>query len=54
MNSVYWGLWDDIDYSKIEFNGKKYNVNDLNKALIIERDEAVLKEFKNRAFTKKL
>lgn len=54
VNSVYWGLWDDIDYSKIEFNGKKYNVNDLNKALIIEkRDEAVLKEFKNRAFTKK-
>ena len=46
---TYIGLKDDIDYSKIRYDGKKYNVNDLDKYLIIEkRNEAILKEYVDR------
>ncbi|MBN1225056.1 MAG: DEAD/DEAH box helicase family protein, partial [Candidatus Aminicenantes bacterium] len=46
----YYGLKDDIDYSKIRYNGKKYNVQDLDKYLIIEkRNAAVLEEYLEKA-----
>jgi len=39
----YYGVFDDIDYSKIVHNGMAYNVKDLERALIIpERDEAII------------
>lgn len=42
----YFGFKDDIDYSNIRWNGFKYNVQDLNKALMIEkRDKAILEKF---------
>ncbi len=43
----YYGFKDNIDYSKIYFNGFKYDVNDLNKLLMIkDRDKAVIDKFK--------
>lgn len=43
----YYGFKDDVDYSDIRWNGFKYNVQDLNKALMIERrDSAILDKFK--------
>src|ERR1035438_3327840 len=46
---TYYGLYDDIDYSKIDFNGRWYNEKDLDKVLLIDkRDEAIIKEFKQR------
>lgn len=43
---TYYGLKDNIDYSKIRYNGQKYNVQDLDKLLIIEkRNEQILKEY---------
>ena len=37
---------DNIDYSNISYNGFKYDVNDLNKNLIIEkRDKAIIEKF---------
>lgn len=43
----YIGLWDNIDYTKIEFKGWNYNVGDLDRHLIIaKRDEQVLKEYR--------
>ena len=43
---TYYGLKDNIDYSKIRHNGQKYNVQDLDKYLIIEkRNEQILKEY---------
>ncbi|GAB3366204.1 hypothetical protein GCM10027566_37540 [Arachidicoccus ginsenosidivorans] len=43
---IYYGLKDNIDYSLIRYKGNKYNVNDLDKALIInERNEQILKEY---------
>jgi superfamily II DNA or RNA helicase len=46
-NLVYKGMIDNIDYSNISYNGFKYDVNDLNKNLIIDkRDKAIIKKFK--------
>jgi superfamily II DNA or RNA helicase len=46
---TYYGLKDNIDYSKIRYNGQKYNVQDLDKYLIIEkRNEQILKEYMER------
>ena len=43
---VYYGLKDNIDYSKIRYNGQKYNVEDLERSLIIEeRNNQILKEY---------
>jgi superfamily II DNA or RNA helicase len=43
---TYYGLTDDIDYSKIRYEKNHYNVADLERHLIIpERNAAVLKEF---------
>ena len=43
---TYYGLTDNIDYSRIKYNGKKYNTDDLERLLIIpERNAAVLSEY---------
>lgn len=43
---TYYGLKDNIDYSKIRYNGRRYNVQDLDRYLIIEkRNEEILKEY---------
>jgi len=50
----YIGLKDNIDYSDIYFNGFKYDTKDLNKHLLIdERDQAVIKKFKELAGDRK-
>lgn len=42
----YYGLKDNIDYSKIRYQGNKYNVTDLDRYLIIkDRNEQILKEY---------
>ncbi|MDH5533442.1 MAG: DEAD/DEAH box helicase, partial [Candidatus Pacebacteria bacterium] len=42
----YIGFKDDIDYSDIQWNGYKYNVEDLNKALLIDkRDKQILEKY---------
>ena len=42
----YMAYCDDIDYSRIQHNGFRYNVEDLNRALIIEkRDEAIHEKY---------
>jgi superfamily II DNA or RNA helicase len=39
----YYGCFDDIDYSKIQHNGVRYDLADLEKALIVpERDTAIV------------
>jgi len=46
---MYYGLWDDIDYSDIKWSGYKYTEKDLNKKLLIKkRDDAVIHEVKKR------
>lgn len=51
---IYYGLWDDIDYSNIEWNGYKYTEEDLNKVLLIDkRDEAIIREFKDKVKNRK-
>ncbi|MGH1789808.1 DEAD/DEAH box helicase [Enterococcus faecalis] len=43
----YHGLTDDIDYSKIKFNGNKYDVQDLDRMLNIQsRNSAILEKYK--------
>lgn len=43
---TYYGLHDDVDYRRIRYDGKRYNVQDLERALIIpRRNEAILKEY---------
>ena len=43
---TYHGLTDNIDYSRIRYQNKKYRVDDLERHLIIpERNEAILKEY---------
>lgn len=50
----YKGFLDNVDYSSIHYNGFKYDVNDLNKALMIEkRDAAIINKFKELASNKK-
>lgn len=42
----YYGLKDNIDYANIRYNGAKYNVQDLDRHLIIEeRNEQILEEY---------
>lgn len=46
---TYIGLKDDVDYSKIRYLNNRYNVEDLERLLIIpERNEAILKEYLER------
>ena len=43
---TYYGLTDNIDYSNIRYNGRKYNVSDLDKTLIIDkRNEKIFEEY---------
>ena len=43
---TYYGLMDNIDYNNIRYNGKKYNIADLDKKLIInERNEKIFEEY---------
>lgn len=53
-NLNYTGLLDNVDYSNIFYNGFRYDVNDLNKLLMIDkRDQAILTSFKEYASDKK-
>jgi len=46
----YFGCFDDVDYSKIQHNGERYDIRDLEKALIIpERDKAVIQKWREHA-----
>ncbi|MFA4880791.1 MAG: DEAD/DEAH box helicase family protein [Candidatus Doudnabacteria bacterium] len=46
----YYGLKDNIDYTNIRYNGKKYNTQDLDKYLIIEkRNQQILQEYLAKA-----
>ena len=46
---TYYGLTDDIDYGRIRFQGQRYRVDDLERALIIpERNAAILREYLER------
>lgn len=50
----YLGFKDSIDYSDIYYNGFKYDTKDLNKHLLIdERDQAIIKKFKEAAGDRK-
>ena len=43
---TYYGLMDNIDYGNIRYNGKKYNVADLDRTLIIsKRNEKIFEEY---------
>lgn len=47
---TYYGLKDNIDYTNIRYNGKKYNVQDLDRYLIIEkRNQQILQEYLAKA-----
>lgn len=46
----YFGCFDDIDYSKVAHNGVRYDIKDLERALIIpERDRAIIAKWRERA-----
>ena len=51
---TYYGLTDDVDYSRIRFDGIRYNVADLERLLIIpERNEAIIREYKEKGHSDK-
>lgn len=46
----YFGCFDDIDYSEIRHNGYRYDIHDLERALIIpERDGGIIEKWKEKA-----
>lgn len=46
----YFALRDDIDYTRIRHNGFRYDVEDLNKALVIERrDDSIVEQYRQLA-----
>jgi len=46
----YFGCFDDIDYSKIAHKSARYNIRDLERALIIpKRDRAIIQKWKEKA-----
>lgn len=46
---TYYGLTDDVDYSRIRYQGQRYNVADLERLLIIpERNEAIIREYRDK------
>ena len=54
VTSRYLGFTDNVDYSNIKFNGFKYDVNDLNKALMVEkRDDLIFEKFSKHCLDKK-
>lgn len=53
-NLEYRGFKDNVDYSDIYYNGFRYDIDDLNKSLMIDkRDRAVIEKFKELAHNKK-
>lgn len=46
VSYTYYGLKDNIDYSKIKHNGKSYNVSDLERTLIVDkRNQAIFDKY---------
>ncbi len=46
----YFGCFDDVDYSDVKYNGSRYDVADLERALIIpERDAAIISKWREKA-----
>ena len=46
---TYYGLTDDVDYSRIRYENQKYRVDDLERHLIIpERNESIVREYIER------
>jgi superfamily II DNA or RNA helicase len=46
---TYYGLTDNVDYSRIRFDNHRYRVDDLERLLIIpERNEAILREYQEK------
>ncbi|MFX1563753.1 MAG: DEAD/DEAH box helicase family protein [Promethearchaeota archaeon] len=46
----YYGCFDDVDYSNIRHNGIRYDIRDLETALIIpERDTAIIRKWREKA-----
>lgn len=46
----YFGCFDDIDYSNIRHNGIRYDIHDLERALIIpDRDAGIIRKWKEHA-----
>jgi superfamily II DNA or RNA helicase len=46
----YFGCFDDIDYSKIRHNGYRYDIRDLEKALVLpERNDAIVETWRKLA-----
>jgi superfamily II DNA or RNA helicase len=46
----YFGCFDDVDYSRISHNGQRYDIRDLERALIIpDRDKAIIVKWKEHA-----
>lgn len=49
----YFGCFDDIDYTNIRHNGQRYDITDLERALIIpERDLAIIAKWRDKADSK--
>jgi superfamily II DNA or RNA helicase len=49
----YYGLFDTVDYTKIRHKGEQYDINDLEKALVLaERNESIIKIWKEKALNK--
>lgn len=46
----YFGCFDDIDYNNIRHNGTVYDINDLERALVIpERDQSIIRKWREKA-----
>ncbi|MBM3162399.1 MAG: DEAD/DEAH box helicase [Chlorobi bacterium] len=46
----YFGCFDDVDYSNIRHNGIRYEIRDLERALIIpERDQSIIRKWREKA-----
>jgi superfamily II DNA or RNA helicase len=46
----YFGCFDDIDYTTIQHNGQRYDIHDLERALIIpERDAGIISKWREKA-----
>ena len=46
----YFGYFDDIDYSKIQHNGIRYDIRDLERKLLVpERHRAIVEKWKEKA-----
>lgn len=49
----YYGLFDNVDYTNIKHKGEQYDIDDLEKALIIkERNDSIIKVWREKALNK--